>query len=511
MRNAVAQDNKTLTFAVTPFIDAMSIERIAAPFLHEVHQDIGRPIQVKVSQSYSENLSWLVNGSIDTAFVGPAHLNKIKKHFNIVLEFEGSQEANIWVRDDSAARKLSDLRDKTLALPPIDSSTALFALLRLKEKQLLSSVQIKYVTNHSNCIHLLLVGEVAACASTTGLVKGATTGIDIGLRALSRPIEIPPPVIVLHKRHSLELQNAYKESFKHNMIPEIYQIIGSGLPGNMLIVDSERERELLRASDNLLSQLDLNINKAHQNEMLMGIYPMFSAERIEQKYGPIRDVLNAALDEWNFKIVTAKNYDVFASELKSGYFALALVNAKDYWENARGAGYNVVVKRKGYLEPIILVNKNSNINKIDLLKHKEIAVPNMQALVTLVAIKQLKDEYALTLDDYELVNSKSHHSCLYAVSSGAVSACVSNRDAWTTYRKELPVALKVLFELQLVPNELFVYRGPKETRQKILRVLQSLSETKEGKELLESNGLDDFIPATGRDFAMLEELLQRSQ
>ena len=104
MRNAVAQDNKTLTFAVTPFIDAMSIERIATPFLHEVHQDIGRPIQVKVSQSYSENLSWLVNGSIDTAFVGPAHLNKIKKHFNIVLEFEGSQEANIWVRDDSAVQ-----------------------------------------------------------------------------------------------------------------------------------------------------------------------------------------------------------------------------------------------------------------------------------------------------------------------------------------------------------------------------------------------------------------------
>ncbi|MGV6853275.1 MAG: PhnD/SsuA/transferrin family substrate-binding protein [bacterium] len=498
-----ATPGKALTFGLFPGLDPANVDRISKSVLDEVSNEIDYPIVFKLSSNYENITGWLKNDELDLALVPIINIDIAKENYNIILQFEGKEAAKLWTLPENNINSFEDLKGKTLALPPIESSLTTQALLELSKKKLIEDVQIVYVSSHISCVQMVFIHAADACVTLESIVNQFQKGIDVKAKSVFEFEPLPRPAIVASKSINIKLQNKLKQSLKENMSNQVYALMGMAEGEEVEYVDKTIEEKLFAYSIEMKNKIKVTGKVKYTNRF--GVYPMFSPEIIHDTYQPICEYLDKKLKNTEFELVTAKNYEVFSSRLRAGYYKVALINPRDYWLNARGLGYHIAARRKGFLEPIMLVIEDSYIREPIHLIHRKIGIPGESALVTLIAKKYLETEAGIDRQQLEFVNSKSHRNCLYALSVGEVDACVSNRDALNSIKESLPARLRVFIELPSVPNEAVVLYGTQDEANKLGKLLVGLNGESDGMQVLEKTGLDGFVLSSESEYSMLDQ------
>ncbi len=175
-------------------------------------------------------------------------------------------------------------------------------------------------------------------------------------------------------------------------------------------------------------------------EYLVGIHPLHNPKRLFEVYGPIIDRINLAMPDVILKLEASRNYEEFDKKLYSGHFDLAMPNPYQTIR-ALAHGYRVFGKMgdDDDFRGIILVRKDSGIQKVTDLKGKVVAYPAATALAATMMPQQYLQNHGLNINtDIENRYVGSQESSIMNVLLGHVAAAATWPVPWKIFVAEHP-------------------------------------------------------------------------
>ncbi len=120
-----------LILAVLPYLPAAEIERRFGPLAARLGQGLGRPVQVRVGQSYRQHIDAIGSDRVDIAYLGPAGYVRMVERYGrkpILARLDVAGEPGlhsvIVVRHDSPLTRIEQLKGLRFAFGAADSTTA---------------------------------------------------------------------------------------------------------------------------------------------------------------------------------------------------------------------------------------------------------------------------------------------------------------------------------------------------------------------------------------------------
>lgn len=118
-----------LVLAVLPYLPAAEIERRFSPLAARLERTLGRPVQVRVGQSYQQHIAVIGSDQVDIAYLGPAGYVRMvdrygRKPILARLEVAGQSglRSVIVVRHDSPLTRVDMLKGRSMAFGAADST-----------------------------------------------------------------------------------------------------------------------------------------------------------------------------------------------------------------------------------------------------------------------------------------------------------------------------------------------------------------------------------------------------
>jgi phosphonate transport system substrate-binding protein len=184
-------------FGVVNFYSPRMMYLKYQPLVDYLGEHTGRQWELRISTSYQQTVEELCAGKLTAAYLGP--WTYVRAHAACgaepVLRLQtGGQEtyrSYILVREDSPARKLTDLKGKRFGFgSALSTSSHLVPRAMLVEAGLDvgENVQCLYLEHHERAARAVLVGEVDACGIRD---LAAEKFVGRGLRILARSDPIP--------------------------------------------------------------------------------------------------------------------------------------------------------------------------------------------------------------------------------------------------------------------------------------------------------------------------------
>ena len=164
---------------------------------------------------------------------------------------------------------------------------------------------------------------------------------------------------------------------------------------------------------------------------------------------------------------------------------------------------------------IILVRRDSGIEKVSDLKGKKVSYPAPTALAATMMPQYYLHTHGLDVNrDITNTYVGSQESSIMNVYYGFVAAGATWPVPWMAFQEQHPDMageLEVKWKTDTLPNNsLVVYKTvPKEMTDKVAAVLFSLQETAEGRKLLSAIPLSRFEPADNRTYDVVRDFLRR--
>ncbi|MCH8347733.1 MAG: PhnD/SsuA/transferrin family substrate-binding protein, partial [Proteobacteria bacterium] len=153
-----------------------------------------------------------------------------------------SLSAVIVVRRESPLRTVSDLTEKTVALPPAVAAVSYLTKLTLLEAglNLEEEIEFKHMKGHDSALHLLLIGDVDACGVAPGPLQVFEAKMATRFRVLAESERISSPLFVAHSRVPENTRDLIKKKLLE--IPfsaAANALLGSGEKPFLPVVDSD--------------------------------------------------------------------------------------------------------------------------------------------------------------------------------------------------------------------------------------------------------------------------------
>ncbi len=190
----------------------------------------------------------------------------------------------------------------------------------------------------------------------------------------------------------------------------------------------------------------------------MGVFPFISAQHLEEVFAPIAAELSEVM-ACSLRFRSASSFESFMTKLAKAEFDIAFIQPFDYVQIARAQGYIPLVARNEDLHAVIVTLKNSDVQTIEGLRGKTIALPPSVAAVSYIGLEMLQRASLNVPEDVALLYSKNHGSCIHKVIIGKVDACVTALSALHLLEVKHPDKLKIVAKSEALPNVLFVVRG----------------------------------------------------
>ncbi len=255
------------------------------------------------------------------------------------------------------------------------------------------------------------------------------------------------------------------------------------------------------------------------HEYVVGIHPLHNPKRLAEVYGPVIDHLNASIPQARFRLEASRNYEDFDRKLFSGYFDFAMPNP---YQTVRSLhhGYRVFGKMGDdeLFRGIILVRKDSGIEKVSDLKGKKVSYPALLALAATMMPQYYLHTHGLDVNrDIENLYVGSQESSILNVLRGHVAAGATWPVPWQTFQQEHPeqaAQLEVKWQTGILPNNAWVVRQdiPPQLAQAVGRALVALSDTPQGQAMVARLGITRFEIADDLRYQpVLDFLTQFSQ
>jgi phosphonate transport system substrate-binding protein len=255
-------------------------------------------------------------------------------------------------------------------------------------------------------------------------------------------------------------------------------------------------------------------NPVTQKTYLVGIHPLHNPKRLFEVYNPIVEFINAQLPDVELKLEASRNYEEFDKKLYSGHFDFAMPNPYQTILSL-AHGYRIFGKMADdeNFRGIILVRKDSGINKVSDLKGKIVAYPAETALAATMMPQQYLQSHGLNINtDIENRYVGSQESSIMNVFLGHVSAAATWPVPWKTFSAEHPdkaAQLEIKWQTESLPNNGWVVRNdvPAELAAQFARALFDLQNSEQGRKMLAALPVSHFEAANEQTYAPVRAFL----
>lgn len=251
-------------------------------------------------------------------------------------------------------------------------------------------------------------------------------------------------------------------------------------------------------------------------EYIFAIHPLHNPARLFEIYGPLVDYLNRNIPEAVFKLEASRNYEEFEKKLYARKPDFALPNPYQTLNSLR-YGYHVIAKMGDDYKftGVILVRRDSGIEKVSDLKGKKVSYPALTALAATMMPQYFFQTHGLDVNrDIENLYVGSQESSIMNVYLGNVAAGATWPLPWEAFQKEHPDKareLEVKWETEPLINNGVVARDdvPRPLARRVAQLLDTLHTTEEGKAILARMPLSRFELADDRRYHVIESFLHK--
>lgn len=253
-----------------------------------------------------------------------------------------------------------------------------------------------------------------------------------------------------------------------------------------------------------------------QSVLIFGVHPLHNPQRLYETYGPLVEYLNRNLPDLTIRLEASRSYDEFDKKLYSRHFHFALPNPYQTI-NSLGHGYRVFGKmgEDEKFRGIIIVRKDSGINRVADLKGKIVSFPAPTALAATMMPLYYLHTHGLDVNaDITRLFSGSQESSIMNVYLGKSTAGATWPPPWQAFAERNPkiaAELEVKWESEPLLNNGLVVRDdvPPEVAGKVQALLVGLHTHAEGRLLLAALPLARFENATDATYQPVRDFVKK--
>jgi len=257
-------------------------------------------------------------------------------------------------------------------------------------------------------------------------------------------------------------------------------------------------------------------SKDHIKEYIVGIHPLHNPQRLMEVYGPIVEYMNINLPEAHFRLEASHDYDEFDKKLDAGHFDFAMPNPYQTVRSLKH-GYRVFGKMGDDQDfrGIILVRKDAGIHEVSDLKGKVVAYPAPTALAATMMPQYYLHTHGIDVTkDVETRYVGSQESAILNVLRGHVAAAATWPVPWKMFSAEHPEMadqLEVKWQTASLQNNGWVARKDVDPAlvEKFKTLLFGLSNSEQGRRMLERLPISHFEPATDTTYQPVVDFLEK--
>lgn len=246
-----------------------------------------------------------------------------------------------------------------------------------------------------------------------------------------------------------------------------------------------------------------------------GIHPLHNPNRLHEVFAPMMEYLSANIDGASFKLEASRNYAAYDEKLYAGKFEFALPNPYQTI-NALKHGYLVFGKMgdDDNFRGIILVRKDSGVEKISDLKGKAVSYPAPTALAATMMPQYYLQSHGLDvmkdLDNRYVGSQESSVMNVFLKDTVAGATWPPPWNALVKERPELAEQLEIKWQTEPLPNNGLVARGDVDAAlvERVAELLTNLHYSTQGQVILNRMELSRFERATDATYQPVVDFVE---
>jgi len=253
----------------------------------------------------------------------------------------------------------------------------------------------------------------------------------------------------------------------------------------------------------------LLVNPLYANKVTLGVFPYFNASYIATLHKPLKDYLANSTDT-TIRLVSASDFKTFKERTSKARYDI-LITAPHLGRIAQKTADYEWLGFTGNISYAVFVSHiDNNINSIQDLKDKTIALPPKRAIIHYLALETLSKNNIDPTNDVKISLSKSHNNAMHSAILKNTDAAAFGAPTWNKYNLADKSKLKVLGKSESIPGfAIMVHSKTSEKLKKNLKeALFLFSKTKEGKIYFDKTGLKDVREVTQLDMELIDKYLK---
>jgi len=209
-------DKPPYVLGIFPHLTTARLEEVFAPIAADMANAVERRVVLQTRSTFSTFMEELEKETYDIALIQPFDYIRVRARYGMIpLARRGSPlSAVIMVNSDTDIYRLSDLKGKTLALPPEVAAVSHLAKAALVQAGLVPGrdVTLSFHRSHDACLQQLMIKRADACATADYPVRFFQDRMKISFRQLARTPEIPHVLFAVHPRVAPQDREAIKQA-----------------------------------------------------------------------------------------------------------------------------------------------------------------------------------------------------------------------------------------------------------------------------------------------------------
>jgi phosphonate transport system substrate-binding protein len=235
------------------------------------------------------------------------------------------------------------------------------------------------------------------------------------------------------------------------------------------------------------------------------VAPQFERRKLFSIWQPIIDDLQRRTG-LRFELVTSLSVGEYDSNAKNGRYDFIYVNPYMMPLIDKQPGYQPLIRDSAPLRGILVVRKDSPLQRVEDLHDKTLAVPSMSALgASLLLRAELDRDFSAKPRP---IIAKTHSSVFLHVVNGMADAGGSVQKAFAEQDERIRNSLKVLHQTRDVPSHPIAGhpRVPLKVREQVRQAFLEMSVDPQGRALLAEVPMREAVAARAEDYQVLKTL-----
>lgn len=233
--------------------------------------------------------------------------------------------------------------------------------------------------------------------------------------------------------------------------------------------------------------------------LILGVFPYISANQMVAQLSPLVERMEEAVGR-DIIMVSAPNFMSYMERTTRGEYDLVVTAPHMGRLSQKRDGWQLVVMSSQQTATLLLVRKDSGIERIEDLRGRKMAVGNWRSVTYQMAEKALAAKGLTLGKDVKVVETATFSNVVQSVFLGEVGVGATPTllwDKWIHVNEEQHQQLHEIFRAKKpAPPSFLVMVPPKTEQSMILQLRESLlrfNETPEGQEFFKKSQYESFL------------------